>query len=571
MPRYAIRSAAVALVLAIAACAGDSTGPKNGKVPTRIQALAGNGQQGPVATTLRDSVVIQVLDQSGAGLGGVMVRHNVTAGGGTVSPTSGTTDANGVSRFAWTLGPQEGAQSVTVSVERQGVAPLVVAAQAQRRVVNAAPGLTLISGSGQVLPAGCAAPVVLEARDADGGPLAGARVNFTVQGNGRVSVPEAVTGTDGRVEVKLTVGPGDNSLVAALDDNSAAAATARAEGKPVAPGGYATVGNQIVSSVTCQPHRFAGLSRSGLEWYHAEYRLSDDTAAAADFARIRSWNANVVRIPLNQTFYVKGTREYNEGYPELVDRLVRQARAAGLDVILDLHASDRGDPDYAGKKEIQQMPDVNHSIPFWRGLAAKYKNDGRVIFELYNEPNGVSWDIWLNGGTVPGGAAFPNDPYASFKKEYQAVGMQALYKAVRDEGADNLVIVAGTHWGYYLNEVPKYRVQGYNIAYAAHPYDYPDKRNVEQWERDWAPLAATDPVIVSEFGAYDCRPDFFRKVLDYVDQRKLSWVAWSYWTPPADQADREKELCTFPALITDWSGTTTAAGQVVKDRLASYR
>ena len=43
------------------------------------------------------------------------------------------------------------------------------------------------------------------------------------------------------------------------------------------------------------------------------------------------------------------------------------------------------------------MADQN-SVTFWAEVANKYKGDGRVIFELYNEPRDVTWEVWQNGG-----------------------------------------------------------------------------------------------------------------------------------------------------------------------------
>ena len=45
------------------------------------------------------------------------------------------------------------------------------------------------------------------------------------------------------------------------------------------------------------------------------------------------------------------------------------------------------------------MPDPN-SAAFWKDVATAYKNHPAVIFDLYNEPHDVSWDIWLRGGKV---------------------------------------------------------------------------------------------------------------------------------------------------------------------------
>ena len=106
----------------------------------------------------------------------------------------------------------------------------------------------------------------------------------------------------------------------------------------------------------------------------------------------------------------------------------------------------------------QVMADIN-SKTFWTEVATRYKGDGRVLFELYNEPHDVPWTTWQKGGTTGSG--------------WEVVGMQQLYDAVRAAGADNLVIVGGLNWAFDLSGVATNRIAGYNIVYATHPYDAP--------------------------------------------------------------------------------------------------
>src|SRR5687767_7481484 len=100
---------------------------------------------------------------------------------------------------------------------------------------------------------------------------------------------------------------------------------------PTAPGGYYTQGNQILRQ-DGTAHLFHGVSRPSLEWIESGEELN-----ANDYQLIASWGANVVRIPLNQAFWLRYT-----AYPGNVDQQIQWAKAAGLDVILDLHWSDRG-------------------------------------------------------------------------------------------------------------------------------------------------------------------------------------------------------------------------------------
>jgi hypothetical protein len=308
-----------------------------------------------------------------------------------------------------------------------------------------------------------------------------------------------------------------------------------------------------------------------------------DTAAAADFSRIRSWKANTVRIELAQYYLVNKSRFYDPTYAERVDRVVKQARAAGLQVIIALQHSDRGDPNYANFSPTSQtnmhqpMADRAHSIPFWQELAARYKGDGGIIYELYSEPFPIggpggfsNWELWQNGGTHPADNVY--EPRAAF----QAVGMQELYDVVRATGAHNLVIVNGTQWGYNLEQIPARRVKGYNIAYGTHPWGDPEQttRQPSTWEKEWMFLAATDPVMVTEFGEFEtCRVEYARAVLDQADRLGISWIAWAWQAPGAADSKeqvRGAPICEFPMLLSDWGGTPTRLGQVVKDRLASY-
>ena len=347
---------------------------------------------------------------------------------------------------------------------------------------------------------------------------------------------------------------------------------------PSAPSGYVTVGNQILRASDCQPMRFVGVSRPSLSLTADGGRLNSDTATATDFRLIRSWRANTVKLELAQYFWVSTSRHHDPGYKARVDRVVRQAREAGLHVILTLQHSDRGDPNYPdvySNNMHQPMPDMNHSVPFWREVAARYKDDGGILYELYSEPYPVggkqgfsNWDMWLNGGNHPA-----DEVYNERRAPFLAVGMQQLYDVVRSTGANNVVIISGTSWGYFLDGVPDHRVKGYNIAYAAHPWDWPGKQP-ETFDKDWAFLAKTDPVMITEFGNYDCTEPYVRAVLNKADQLNLSWTAWA-WIAPAPGVSRAQNgrgdpICGFPMLITDYDGTPSRWGNIIKNQLAGY-
>lgn len=367
---------------------------------------------------------------------------------------------------------------------------------------------------------------------------------------------------------------------AAVQCDGTGRVTVDGEVVPAAPSGFVAVGTSLLNASTCDEMRFVGVSRPPLSYSPDGGRLGMDTAAARDFANMRAWGANTVRLELAQYYWVPTARYHAPSYPARVERVVRQAREAGLNVILALQVSDRGIADYDVESESntqQPMPDRNHSIPFWRDVATRFKNDGGVLFELYSEPHPVggrggfsNWSMWRNGGTHPADNTYTPRP------AFEAVGMQELYEVVRSTGAHNLVIIGGTKWGYYLDGVPQNRIQGYNIAYAAHPWHHPEWPGNEPgaWEQDWAFLARTDPVIVTEFGSRGCDESYVRALLDKADQLEIGWVAWMWNAPTPGQSTRQESvadpICDRSLLLMDWDATPTRMGTVVKQRLQSY-
>lgn len=315
----------------------------------------------------------------------------------------------------------------------------------------------------------------------------------------------------------------------------------------VAPGGYYVNGNTVCTA-NGNAHLFHGVDRPSLEWSSQGERL-----APSDFDLMASWKANVVRIALNQDFWLPGSSLSDSTYPARVDNAINWAESAGLDVILDLHWSDRGVLGSCATSCQQVMADSN-STTFWTEVAGRYKNDGRVLFELYNEPHDVTWNVWKSGG--------------SSGQSWTSVGMQQLYAAVRAAGADNLVIAGGLNYAFDLSGVPSNRITGYNILYATHPYNDSGKTS-STWDHAWGFLTATDPVIVTEFGdggsaAGDggtaCASAYSQELITYADAHNASWTAWA-WFPGG---------CKFPSVIADWNGTPNAPGMVVKTALLGY-
>ena len=177
--------------------------------------VSGDEQQGPAGTALAEPFVVSVLDQNGSAFAGVVVTFSVTAGGGTLSSTTATTDANGRARSTLTLSSEPGTNTVTATVA--GLEPVTFAATAIEQTPHS---LTKVSGDSQEGLAGeqLATPFVVSVRDEDGSAIAGAVVSFSVTGGGTLSSTTATTDANGRARSTLTLGsePGTNTVTATV-------------------------------------------------------------------------------------------------------------------------------------------------------------------------------------------------------------------------------------------------------------------------------------------------------------------------------------------------------------------
>jgi hypothetical protein len=102
---------ALAGALAAGACKDESP---ISHAPTHIVVVSGTNQSGNVSTALDSALVVQVLDGANKAVANVPLTWTVI-GGGSLSASSTTSDANGKSSVNWTLAPSAGTQVVTVT------------------------------------------------------------------------------------------------------------------------------------------------------------------------------------------------------------------------------------------------------------------------------------------------------------------------------------------------------------------------------------------------------------------------------------------------------------------------
>ncbi|HEY2409319.1 MAG TPA: glycoside hydrolase family 5 protein, partial [Polyangiaceae bacterium] len=300
-----------------------------------------------------------------------------------------------------------------------------------------------------------------------------------------------------------------------------------------APGGYTTTGNKIMDCKTNSQKIFKGVARPSFEWDRAGWNIT-----YADLSRIQAYGANVVRFSLNQQFWQDSAK--GALYQAYVDRAVKWCLSLGMDVILDLHWLTT-----AGQTTISD----GNSPAFWTSVANKYKGDGRVIFELFNEPHDIAASAWNSA-------------------------MGGMYSAVRNAGAQNLVLMGGLDWSYNLSQVQANLVSGTNIAYVTHPYSFKGN-SPSAWDSAFGTFANTYPVIATEFGQANttpggylaCDSSIYTSMLSYFKTKGIGWTGWA-WFVDRSVTD-PTQTCGFPQLITGYDGTTNAAGTAVKNGFAN--
>ena len=109
------------------------------RVATAPVKISGDTQQGNTGATLTQPFVVEVRDGSSVAFTGVPVTFVVTAGGGTLSATNTTTDANGRAQSVLTLGNTAGTNTVTVSVQGISQTATFTATAAATDIVSLSP------------------------------------------------------------------------------------------------------------------------------------------------------------------------------------------------------------------------------------------------------------------------------------------------------------------------------------------------------------------------------------------------------------------------------------------------
>jgi hypothetical protein len=207
----------VALIahLGISGCGGsETTSSASNKT---IQIVSGDAQSSTVATRLSASLVVRVIDASGATVAGAPVSWAVSTNGGSLAAASSITNDAGVTTNDWTMGVRAGDYTVTAGLSGSA-SPVTFRGSALAGPVAGLEQVSSLERFGAIgLTLG--APLTVKAADQFHNATRGTVVTWTVTaGQGSVDAPSSATNADGVASTIWTLGSsaGTNLVAASI-------------------------------------------------------------------------------------------------------------------------------------------------------------------------------------------------------------------------------------------------------------------------------------------------------------------------------------------------------------------
>ena len=239
---------------------------------------------------------------------------------------------------------------------------------------------------------------------------------------------------------------------------SACTSSSTAPGVVTAHGRLHTAGNRIVGA-DGKPVSLAGVSFGWSQWEAARFY----NAGTVDWLK-QDWHAQIVRAALGihdePADYLKDPAANQARVMAVIDAAI----AADLYVIIDWH-------DHHAHGHTDQ------AVAFFADMARRYGSHPNIIYEIYNEPEHISW-------------AKDIKPYA-----------ERVIAAIRAIDPDNLIVVGTPNWSQDVDIAAADPVKDANVAYVLHFYAGTHKASLRAKAVKALNLGA--PLFVTEWGTCD--------------------------------------------------------------------
>ncbi|WP_416904886.1 cellulase family glycosylhydrolase [Micromonospora echinospora] len=301
---------------------------------------------------------------------------------------------------------------------------------------------------------------------------------------------------------------------------------------PVAVNGQLRVCGANLCNQYGKPIQLRGMSTHGIQWFPHCYNDASLDALAKD------WLADLFRISM----YVQedGYETDPAGFTNRVNNLVEEATERGMYALIDFHTLTPGDPMY----------NLERAKTFFAAVSARHANKNNVIYEITNEPNGVSWSTIKNYAEQVIPVIRANDPDAVV-----VVGTRAWSSLGVSEGGNSTEIINNP-------------VNASNVMYAFHFYAASHRDN---YRAELERAATRLPMFVTEFGTVDYTGDGGVDLasstawLDLLDRLKISYANWTY----SDKAEGSAAFRPGTCYGNTYAGTAvlTESGAFMRNRI----
>ncbi|AGL17173.1 cellulase family glycosylhydrolase [Actinoplanes sp. N902-109] len=307
---------------------------------------------------------------------------------------------------------------------------------------------------------------------------------------------------------------------------------APATGTPVGINGQLHVCGVNLCNQYDKAIQLRGMSTHGLQWFPDCYTNASLDALAND------WNADLLRIAM----YVQegGYETDPSGFTGKVNTLVDMAEARGMYALVDFHTLTPGDPNV----------NLDRARTFFAAVAKRNAAKKNVIYEIANEPNGVSWTA---------------------VKSYA----EQVIPVIRANDPDAVVIVGTRGWsslgvsdGSNSSEVIANPVKASNIMYTFHFYAASHKDN---YRAEVQKAAASLPLFVTEFGTVSASGGGAVDTagstawLDLLDKLRISYANWTFSDANEGSAALKPGTCASGSFT--GTGALTESGALIRSRI----
>ncbi|RZS43531.1 endoglucanase [Herbihabitans rhizosphaerae] len=301
---------------------------------------------------------------------------------------------------------------------------------------------------------------------------------------------------------------------------------------PVAQNGQLRVCDTRLCNESGEQIQLHGMSTHGTQWYANCVNDASLDALATD------WNADVMRI---STYVQEGGYETDPAkFTSLVHDYIDKLSARGLYAIVDWHMLDPGDPHY----------NLERAKTFFTAITERHKDKKNIIYEVANEPNGVSW---------------------STIKSYH----EQIVPVIQATDSDAVILLGTRAWsslgvsdGANESEVVDNPVNASNVMYTFHFYA---ASHGQEYIDALSRAADRIPMFITEFGTQDYAgegPNDFARSQQYLDlaaSKKISWTNWNYSDDHRSGAVFNQGTCPNGPFA--GTGSLKEAGKWIRDRV----